>query len=63
MVTQATVFITLVGICWAVAMWVPFAIIMEVCNQSNSLHDINISAVLKGSFDTEDICTIPKAIS
>ena len=27
---QATVFISLVGICWAVAMWVPFTIIMEV---------------------------------
>ena len=27
---QATIFITLVGICWAVAMWVPFTIIMEV---------------------------------
>jgi solute carrier family 45 protein 1/2/4 len=30
-VVQATIFISLVGICWAVAMWVPFAIIMEVC--------------------------------
>ena len=29
-VTQATILISLVGICWAVAMWVPFAIIMEV---------------------------------
>lgn len=29
-IVQATVFISLVGICWAVAMWVPFAIIMEV---------------------------------
>lgn len=29
-VVQATIFISLVGICWAVAMWVPFAIIMEV---------------------------------
>jgi solute carrier family 45, member 1/2/4 len=29
---QATIFISLVGICWAVAMWVPFAIIMEVSN-------------------------------
>lgn len=29
-VAQATVYITLVGISWAVAMWVPFAIIMEV---------------------------------
>ncbi|KAJ7590853.1 hypothetical protein C8J56DRAFT_781752 [Mycena floridula] len=28
-VRQATVFISLVGICWAVAMWAPFAIIME----------------------------------
>ncbi|KNZ81557.1 General alpha-glucoside permease [Termitomyces sp. J132] len=28
-VVQATIFISLVGICWAVAMWVPFAIIME----------------------------------
>lgn len=26
---QATIFISLVGFCWAVAMWVPFAIIME----------------------------------
>ena len=29
-VTQATVVISLIGICWAVACWVPFAIIMEV---------------------------------
>lgn len=27
---QATVLISFVGICWAVAMWVPFSIIMEV---------------------------------
>jgi solute carrier family 45, member 1/2/4 len=27
---QATIFISTVGICWAVAMWVPFTIIMEV---------------------------------
>lgn len=30
-VLQATVLISFVGICWAVAMWVPFSIIMEVC--------------------------------
>lgn len=29
-ICKAMVFISLVGICWAVAMWVPFAIIMEV---------------------------------
>lgn len=29
-VKQATVAISLIGICWAVACWVPFAIIMEV---------------------------------
>ncbi|KAG2095085.1 MFS general substrate transporter [Suillus discolor] len=29
-VKQATVAISLVGICWAVACWVPFAIIMEI---------------------------------
>lgn len=28
---QATIVISLIGICWAVACWVPFAIIMEVC--------------------------------
>ncbi|TFK75785.1 MFS general substrate transporter [Pluteus cervinus] len=28
-VVQATIFISFVGICWAVAMWVPFSIIME----------------------------------
>ncbi|KAH6915329.1 major facilitator superfamily domain-containing protein [Coprinopsis sp. MPI-PUGE-AT-0042] len=27
---QATIFISTVGICWAVAMWVPFTIIMEL---------------------------------
>ncbi|KAG6821597.1 hypothetical protein H0H93_000106 [Arthromyces matolae] len=32
-VQQATIFISLVGICWAVAMWVPFAIIMEVLKE------------------------------
>ncbi|KAF5344144.1 hypothetical protein D9758_008829 [Tetrapyrgos nigripes] len=31
---EATVFIALVGICWAVAMWAPFAIIME-CRMLN----------------------------
>ena len=30
-VWQATVIIAALGICWAVAMWIPFAIIMEVC--------------------------------
>ena len=29
-VWQAIIAISLVGICWAVACWVPFAIIMEV---------------------------------
>ncbi|KAJ7276530.1 hypothetical protein B0H12DRAFT_1085808 [Mycena haematopus] len=29
-VYQATIFIALVGICWSVAMWAPFAIIMEL---------------------------------
>ncbi|KAG6854846.1 hypothetical protein C0991_012036 [Blastosporella zonata] len=32
-VFQATIFISLVGICWAVAMWVPFAIIMETLKE------------------------------
>jgi len=32
-VVQATIFISLVGICWAVAMWVPFAIIMEILKE------------------------------
>ncbi|TRM67670.1 hypothetical protein BD626DRAFT_394892 [Schizophyllum amplum] len=31
--TQATVFIALVGICWSVAMWTPFAIIMELLKE------------------------------
>jgi len=30
-VWQATVLVALVGISWAIACWVPFAIIMEVC--------------------------------
>jgi solute carrier family 45, member 1/2/4 len=29
-VYQAIIMISLVGICWAIACWVPFAIIMEV---------------------------------
>jgi len=32
-VNQATVFISLVGVCWAVAMWAPFAIIMELLKE------------------------------
>ncbi|CAA7259880.1 unnamed protein product [Cyclocybe aegerita] len=32
-VVQATIFISLVGICWAVAMWVPFAVIMELLKE------------------------------
>jgi len=32
-VFQATVLISFVGICWAVAMWVPFAIIMELLKE------------------------------
>ncbi|KAF5387983.1 hypothetical protein D9615_000522 [Tricholomella constricta] len=35
-VVQATIFISLVGICWAVAMWVPFAIIMEVLKEGSA---------------------------
>lgn len=35
-VAQATVYITLVGISWAVAMWVPFAIIMELLKDAPS---------------------------
>ena len=30
-VWQAIILVSLVGICWAVACWAPFAIIMEVC--------------------------------
>lgn len=32
-VFQATILISLVGICWAVAMWVPFSIIMELLKE------------------------------
>ncbi|KAJ6628757.1 hypothetical protein B0H10DRAFT_2259627 [Mycena sp. CBHHK59/15] len=35
-VTQATVFISLIGICWSVAMWAPFAIIMELLKDLSS---------------------------
>jgi len=41
-VVQATVFITLVGICWAVATWVPFAIIMEFLKESSSTPEISV---------------------
>ena len=33
---QAVIVVSLVGVCWAVACWVPFAIIMEVCGPSLS---------------------------
>lgn len=44
-VVQATIFISLIGICWAVAMWVPFAIIMEVGHNSLSYYNrcLNLS--------------------
>ncbi|KIY49325.1 MFS general substrate transporter [Fistulina hepatica ATCC 64428] len=32
-VTGATIFIALVGICWSVALWAPFAIIMELLKE------------------------------
>ena len=34
---QAIVMVSLVGICWAVACWVPFAIIMEVSSITSSV--------------------------
>jgi len=37
-VPQATVMISLVGICWAVACWVPFAIIMEFLKELEALN-------------------------
>ncbi|THV08418.1 MFS general substrate transporter [Dendrothele bispora CBS 962.96] len=33
---QATVFVALVGVCWAVAMWAPFAIIMELLKEMSA---------------------------
>jgi len=49
---QATVFISLVGICWAVAMWVPFTIIMEVRNCALPVFDTSSTRrlVLKGLY-------------
>ncbi|GMK54571.1 hypothetical protein CspeluHIS016_0111570 [Cutaneotrichosporon spelunceum] len=38
-VWQATVMIALVGICWAVAMWVPFAIMMEFLRELDADND------------------------
>lgn len=35
-VVQATIIIAALGICWSVAMWIPFAIIMEVRAPSHS---------------------------
>jgi len=35
-VFQATVLISFVGICWAVAMWVPFSIIMELLKEGGT---------------------------
>lgn len=34
---QAIIIVSLVGVCWAVACWVPFAIIMEVCGNDSGL--------------------------
>jgi solute carrier family 45 protein 1/2/4 len=64
-VVQATVFISLVGICWAIAMWVPFAIIMELLKEppapsrSNTQdfrrpsHIRNLSTPARPSFTSE----------
>ncbi|KAG5648945.1 hypothetical protein DXG03_000294 [Asterophora parasitica] len=41
---QATIFISLVGVCWAVAMWVPFAIIMEVLKDGSSPNSTALAA-------------------
>jgi solute carrier family 45 protein 1/2/4 len=41
---KATVYISLVGICWAVAMWVPFAIVMEVKILVSTFHS-NLTAL------------------
>ncbi|KAJ4478242.1 hypothetical protein J3R30DRAFT_3289922 [Lentinula aciculospora] len=40
-VAQATVFIALVGVCWAVAIWAPFAIIMELLKELSSVAEDN----------------------
>jgi solute carrier family 45, member 1/2/4 len=43
-ICKATVFISLVGICWAVAMWVPFAMIMEVMVPSCTFPSLTVVA-------------------
>lgn len=48
-VWQATVMISLVGICWAVAMWVPFAIMMEFLRELDAEHDKADRAVSRGT--------------
>jgi len=40
-VWEASVLISLVGICWAVASWVPFSLLMEV-RQSSQAPDLLI---------------------
>jgi solute carrier family 45 protein 1/2/4 len=48
-VWQATVMIALVGICWAVAMWVPFAMLMEFLREIDAEHDKADRALSRGS--------------
>ncbi|KAF5390590.1 hypothetical protein D9757_002692 [Collybiopsis confluens] len=40
-VAQATVFIALVGVSWAVAMWAPFAIIMELLKELSTNSEVH----------------------
>ncbi|KDQ64622.1 hypothetical protein JAAARDRAFT_28261 [Jaapia argillacea MUCL 33604] len=47
-VAQAIVLISLVGICWAVACWVPFAIIMEFLKEMEEGHNSEVASRTRG---------------
>ncbi|KAI6003738.1 MFS general substrate transporter [Pisolithus albus] len=50
-VNQAAVMISAVGVCWGVACWVPFAIVMEFLKDVNESRAANVRRAGRGSLD------------
>ena len=62
-VWQATVAIALVGICWAIACWVPFAIIMEFLKEADDSASKSRSATASGRPPLSRVASTPYTVS
>ncbi|KAI6047428.1 major facilitator superfamily domain-containing protein [Pisolithus marmoratus] len=60
-VNQATVMISAVGICWGVACWVPFAIVMEFLKDVNERRPANARRPGRRSLDERDPLIEPQS--